>query len=137
MQIYIQYVEQTFFIEISIGCNWTGTTNSETWACCSSESGSQCGIEEGHCSDDDDCFWHLKCGTGNCQDQNPLSNFPLDSNCCYDPIPCKMKSTIKLLYLLVDGTNFFKGIHTSVFCLCIVLVPTYQTIFIEYLGTAK
>ena len=119
MQIYIQYVKQTFFIEISIGCNWTGTTNSETWACCSSESGSQCGIEEGHCSDDDDCFWHLKCGTGNCQDQNPLSNFPLGSNCCYDPIPCKMKSTIKLLYLLVDGTNFFKDIHTY-FCFLLV-----------------
>ena len=49
----------------------------------------------------------------------------------------KMKSTIKLLHLLVDGTNFFKDIHTSVFCFCIVSVPTYQTIFIEYLGTAK
>ena len=86
-----QYFKQTFFIEISIGCNWTGNTAADTWECCSSEIGSQCGIEEGHCSSDDQCFWHLKCGTGTCQDQNPLSNFPLDSNCCYDPISSKMR----------------------------------------------
>ena len=82
---------QLFFIEYSIGCDWTGTTDAETWKCCSSESGSQCGIQEGHCSNDDDCFMHLKCGTGNCKDQNPLSDFPIGSNCCYDPIPSKMK----------------------------------------------
>ena len=101
---------QTFCIEISIGCNWTGTTDAETWKCCSSESGSTCGIQEGHCSNDDECFLHLNCGTGNCPDQSPLSDFPLGSNCCYDPIPSKMKSNVKLLYLLVDGTNFFKDI---------------------------
>ena len=82
-----------------IGCDWTGTTDADTWTCCSSESGSQCGIKEGHCSNDDDCFLHLKCGTGNCKDQNPLSDFPIGSNCCYDPIPGKIKNfdTIKIL----------------------------------------
>ena len=95
------------FIDISIGCDWTGTTKAETWKCCSTENGSQCGIEEENCYSDDECFWHLKCGTGNCQDQNLLSNFPPDSNCCYDPIPSKMKNTVKLLYLFVDGSKFF------------------------------
>ena len=85
------------FIEYSIGCNWTGTTIAETWECCSSENGSQCGIQEGNCYSDDDCFWHLECGTGNCQDQNPLSDFPISSNCCYDPIPSKiLQSDIKM-----------------------------------------
>ena len=81
-----QYVKQTFFIEISIGCNWAGNTDADTWECCSSEVGSQCGIQEGHCSNDEDCFWHLKCGSENCPE-----NFPWDSNCCYDPIPSKLK----------------------------------------------
>ena len=67
----------------------TGTTNTETWACCASENGSQCGIQQGQCSNDDDCFLNLKCGTGNCQEQNPLSDFPIGSNCCYDPFPSK------------------------------------------------
>ena len=89
----MQYFKLTFFIEYSIGCDWTGTTNAETWACCSSEIGSQCGIQEGHCDNDDDCFWHLRCGTGNCQDQNPLSDFPIGSNCCYDPFPSKKGQT--------------------------------------------
>ena len=94
-------------IDISIGCNWKGTTKAETWTCCSTQSGSQCGIAEGNCISDDQCFWHLKCGTRNCHDQNPLSNFPLDSNCCYDPIPSKMKNTVKLLYLFVDSSKTF------------------------------
>ena len=102
-----QSFKQIFFIEISVGCNWTGNTDADTWECCSSEVGSQCGIQEGHCSNDDDCFWHLKCGSENCPDQ---SDFPWDSNCCYDPIPSKMKSTVKLLYLLVDCTIFLKDI---------------------------
>ena len=84
--------ECTFFIDNSIGCDWTGTTEADTLACCGS--GSQCGIKEGHCSNDDDCFSHLKCGTGNCKDQNPLSDFPIGSNCCYDPIPSKMKKNL-------------------------------------------
>ena len=92
-------VYQSFFIGYSTGCDWTGTTDAETWQCCSSESGSQCGIQEGHCSNDGDCFSHLKCGTGNCQDQNPLSDFPIGSNCCYDPIPSKMKKISKRLNL--------------------------------------
>ena len=86
---------QLFSIENSIGCDWTGTTDAETWKCCSSESGSQCGIQEGHCSNDDDCFMHLKCGAGNCKDQNPLSDFPIGSNCCYDPIPSKKKKMVQ------------------------------------------
>ena len=91
----MQYFKLKFIIEHSIGCNWTGTTNAETWVCCwLSESGSQCGIGEGHCYNDDDCYWHLKCGTGNCQDQNPLLDFPIGSNCCYDPIPSKMKKSL-------------------------------------------
>ena len=89
MFVFIKF--QIFCIEISIGCNWTGTTDAETWKCCSSEMGSTCGIQEGHCSHDDECFWHLNCGTGNCPDQSPLSDFPLGSNCCYDPIPSKIK----------------------------------------------
>ena len=92
----------TFFIEYSIGCDWTGTTNATTWACCSSESGSQCGIQEGHCSNDDDCFLHLKCGTGNCRDQNALSDFPIGSNCCYDPIPSKMKKQFGTVEFKLD-----------------------------------
>ena len=84
------YFKPTIFIEYLIGCNWTGTTIAETLKCCSSENGSQCGIQEGNCYSDDDCFWHLKCGTRNCQDQNPFSNFPIGYNCCYDPIPSKM-----------------------------------------------
>ena len=67
----------------------TGITNTETWACCASENGSQCGIQQGQCSNDDDCFLNLKCGAGNCQEQNPLSDFPIGSNCCYDPFPSK------------------------------------------------
>ena len=107
-----QYFEQTFFIEISIGCNWRGNTYADTWECCSSEIGSQCGIEEGHCSNDDQCFWHLKCGTENCPDQ---TNFPWNSNCCYDPIPSKLKkSAIKILCLLLDGKPFLKCLHSSV-----------------------
>ena len=82
---------QLFFIENSIGCDWTGTTNAETWKCCSSESGSQCGIQEGHCSNDEDCFWHLKCGSENCPYQ---TDFPWNSNCCYDPIPSKLKKNV-------------------------------------------
>ena len=107
-----QYVKQTFFIEISIGCNWTGNTYAHTWECCSSEIGSQCGIQEGHCSNDDHCFWHLKCGSENCLDQ---TNFPWDSNCCYDPIPSKLKKkcALILLYLLVDGEAFLKYLHSS------------------------
>ena len=88
------YFKPTIFIEYSIGCNWTGTTIAETLECCSSENGSQCGIQEGNCYSDDDCFWHLECGTRNCQDQNPLSDFPIGSNCCYDPIPSKMKKSL-------------------------------------------
>ena len=42
---------------------------------------------------------HLKCGTGNCKDQNPLSDFPIGSNCCYDPIPSKMKK--RLFYEII------------------------------------
>ena len=91
----MQYFKQTSFIEISIGCNWTGNTDADTWECCSSEIGSQCGIEEGHCSSDDHCFWHLKCGTENCPDQ---TDFPWNSNCCYDPIPSKLK---KMYYEII------------------------------------
>ena len=90
-----QYFKQTFFIEISIGCNWTGNTDADTWECCSSEVGSQCGIQEGHCSNDDHCFWHLKCGSENCPYQ---ANFPWNSNCCYDPIPSKLK---KMYYEII------------------------------------
>ena len=86
----LYYFKQTISIEYSIGCKWTGTTIAETLECCSSENGSQCGIQEGNCYSDDECFWHLKCGTRNCQDQNPFSDFPIGSNCCYDPIPSKM-----------------------------------------------
>ena len=85
----------TFFTENLIGCDWTGATDAETWSCCSSEIGSQCGLQEGHCSNDDECYLHLKCGTGNCNDENPLSKFPIGSNCCYDPIPSKMKKMVQ------------------------------------------
>ena len=88
------YFKPTIFIEYSIGCNWTGTTIEETWECCSSENGRQCGIQEGNCNSDDDCFWHLECGTGNCHDLNPLSDFPIGSNCCYDPIPSKTQKSL-------------------------------------------
>ena len=86
------------FIEYSIGCNWTGTTIAETLECCSSENGSQCGIQQGQCSNDDDCFLNLKCGTGNCQEQNPLSDFPIGSNCCYDPFPSKTGKNVSFDY---------------------------------------
>ena len=79
------YFKPTIFIEYSIGCNWMGTTIAETWECCSSENGNQCGIQEGNCYSDDDCFGQLECGTRNCQDQS----FPISSNCCFDPIPSK------------------------------------------------
>ena len=88
------YLKQTIFIEYSIGCNWTGTSEAETLECCSSENGSLCGIREGNCYSDDDCFWRLECGTGNCKDQNPFSDFPIGSNCCYDPIPSKIKKIL-------------------------------------------
>ena len=109
MSIFIIF--QLFHIEISIGCNWMGTTDAETWKCCSSESGSTCGIQEGHCSNDDDCFWHLKCGTGNCPDQNPLSDFPFGSNCCYDPIPSKVKFVPPKKLIYIDGKDFWKYIY--------------------------
>ena len=102
---------QLFFIEYSIGCDWTGTTDAETWKCCSSESGSQCGIQEGHCSNDDDCFMHLKCGTGNCKDQNPLSDFPIGSNCCYDPIPSKMKENLSSPKMINEDFSLQSHLH--------------------------
>ena len=108
MSIFIKF--QIFCIEISIGCNWTGNTDAETWKCCSSESGSTCGIQEGHCSKDDECFWHLNCGTGNCPDQSPLSDFPLGSNCCYDPIPSKIKFVCPKKLIYIDSKIFWKDI---------------------------
>ena len=49
-----------------------------------------CGEDEGDCDNDDHCKGHLKCGTikngkGNCLELFPLSNFPTDAQCCYDP----------------------------------------------------
>ena len=47
-------------------------------------------VFEGDCDKDDHCKGHLKCGTikngkGNCLELFPLSNFPIDAQCCYDP----------------------------------------------------
>ena len=101
------YFKPTIFIEYSIGCNWTGTTIAETWECCSSENGSQCGIQEGNCYSDDDCFWHLECGTRNCQGQN----FPIGSNCCFDPFPSK---TYKIFLCYESEIIVGKGLSKDV-----------------------
>ena len=44
--------------------------------CC--EDTQNCGVDEGHCENDDECADGLQCGSGNCP-WNPLLN------CCYDP----------------------------------------------------
>ena len=114
-------VYQLFFIEQSIGCDWTGTTEAETLYCCSSANGSQCGIQEGNCYSDDECFMHLKCGMGNCKDLNPLSDFPIGSNCCYDPNSSKMKKEwysgilIQLRSHLANSTTYMRHFFFSCF----------------------
>ena len=38
---------------------------------------------EGDCDNDDECKGDLKCGTHNCLDMNPGSNFSDGADCCY------------------------------------------------------
>ena len=61
------------------GCDWTGGSTYEgKYDCCSSSH--QCGVSEGDCDNDDECFGNLLCGSNNC-----FPPFPPSVDCCYDP----------------------------------------------------
>ena len=70
----------------SSGCDWANPEVfsdyydylDNSWDCCTSSN--PCGVNEGHCSQDDQCFGDLSCGDSNCPSQ-----FPSDASCCYDP----------------------------------------------------
>ena len=57
-------------------CNGNGT-DEQTQSCCSKKN--RCYVNEGHCSNDDDCHGNLLCGSDNCDP----SSFPEGTNCCY------------------------------------------------------
>ena len=57
-------------------CNGNGT-DEQTQSCCSKKN--RCYVNEGHCSNDDDCHGNLLCGFDNCDP----SSFPEGTNCCY------------------------------------------------------
>ena len=48
----------------------------------------KCGVGEGDCNFDKDCEGDLKCGTRNCDDDFPLTNFGEKFDCCYNPGKC-------------------------------------------------
>ena len=66
-----------------VKCDWTGTGDAATWACCNLEN--QCGFGEGDCDTNDQCEGNLICGIDNCQAMNPNKNFDTYADCCYDP----------------------------------------------------
>ena len=56
----------------------------ETWSgydseCCSAAN--PCGIGQGDCDEDDECYGDLQCGNNNCGDAFENSN----ADCCTDP----------------------------------------------------
>ena len=75
------------FTDSFSGCDAIGNT----WDCCSLQK--PCGVAEGHCEDDDECLNHFLCGSNNC-----LHLFPIGSDCCYDPIPCKLDLNLKYYF---------------------------------------
>ena len=62
------------------GCDWSIVD----YSCCSGSH--PCGVLEGDCDHDYECFGSLLCGYNNCF-------FPFESevDCCYDPTPGKIK----------------------------------------------
>ena len=56
----------------------------ETWSsydseCCSASN--PCGVGQGDCGNDDECFGNLECGNNNCGDLFPSPN----ADCCVEP----------------------------------------------------
>ena len=68
----------SFFPDSFTGCDGTGYV----YDCCSSSN--PCGVFEGDCDGDEDCFGHLLCGKDKCH-----NSFPSDVNCCYNPFTSK------------------------------------------------
>ena len=66
-----------------VECDWTGTGDAATWACCNLEN--QCGFGEGDCDSSYQCEGNLICGIDNCQAMNPTKTFSINADCCYDP----------------------------------------------------
>ena len=78
-----------------VKCDWTGTGDAATWACCNLEN--QCGFGEGDCDSNYQCEGNLICGTDNCQAMYPYKNFDTYADCCYDPSkPLNMSITIAI-----------------------------------------
>ena len=69
----------------SSGCDWANKDDysdyddyfDNTWFCCTDSK--PCGVNEGHCDSNDECYGDLLCGTENCS-----PSFPYYIDCCYD-----------------------------------------------------
>ena len=91
----VAYCQMSFLIEKRFCDPASGTGPLSTSICAqTSQEGAYCPniytVFEGDCDEDDHCKGHLKCGKikngkGNCLELFPLSNFPTDAQCCYDP----------------------------------------------------
>ena len=70
--------------------------NPNTWtaysgSCC--KTGHQCGVGEGDCDYDTECYGNLECGTDNCG-----SEFPSGADCCVEPGIINLYFDVKCLY---------------------------------------
>ena len=52
--------------------------------CCTTTN--KCGVGEGDCDSDTECYGSLKCGTDNCVGMwGSIVGFAASSDCCFDP----------------------------------------------------
>ena len=65
--------------------------------CCTESN--QCGVGEGDCDEDIDCFGDLKCGNDNC---DPYLGFSDSHDCCFNPNISK-KMRLESTFLVKDG----------------------------------
>ena len=83
LQANITSFSHIFFLFTVVECDWTGTGDAATWACCDLEN--QCGFGEGDCDSNYQCEGNLECGIDNCQAMNSTKAFSINADCCYDP----------------------------------------------------
>ena len=89
-------------------------------SCCTSSN--LCGVNEGDCDRDSDCFGKLKCGSLNCP---KTANFVHNADCCYDPYRPRMRLTNNKIpeinyngkWVPICGHWFWNGNHgAKLFC---------------------
>ena len=76
-------------------------THSRTFSCCNDLY--KCNVNEGHCTDNNDCYGNLQCGTKNC-------DWSSEANCCTHPHNEGGKWSKFYIHIQSDNQNHFRYI---------------------------